>query len=204
MCEVRPRDAHAPDSGDVWGAILRDTLAGRRAAETVERDDGFILAYDAAYFLAPYEEWDDPVEREAMTFVRGRVLDIGCGGGRVALYLQEYGHEVVAIDSSPGAVQICLERGVKDARVLDIEAVSAPGARPAAPRRLGAVRRSDRRLGSCGCEPRRAPRMPCCCATSRTASHGRSKHRSPRTAAERCGGAPTCRCGTRSSATGGF
>jgi hypothetical protein len=43
----------------VWGAIPRDAVDGRQAAEIVERDDGFIVSYDAGYFRAPYEEWDD-------------------------------------------------------------------------------------------------------------------------------------------------
>ena len=55
-----------------------------------------------------------------MRHVRGRVLDVGCGAGRVALYLQERGHEVVAIDVSPLAVQVCRLRGVEDARVMSI------------------------------------------------------------------------------------
>jgi SAM-dependent methyltransferase len=125
MCAMSSGAAHGLDGGDVWGAILRDARAGRRAAEIVERDDGFVVAYDAAYLLAPYEEWDDPVERESMAFVRGRVLDVGCGGGRVALYLQDRGHEVVAIDPSPGAIEICSARGVRDARVLGVDGVDA-------------------------------------------------------------------------------
>jgi SAM-dependent methyltransferase len=109
--------------GDVWGAILADVLAGRRAMEIVERDDGFMMAFDASYFVAPFRRWDDPVERRAMRFVRGRVLDVGCGGGRVCLHLQERGLEVVGIDSSPGAIDCCRRRGVRDARVLRLEAV---------------------------------------------------------------------------------
>ena len=46
-----------------------------------------------------------------MRFVRGRVLDLGCGAGRVGLHLQSRGHEVVGIDVSPLAVEIARRRG---------------------------------------------------------------------------------------------
>jgi SAM-dependent methyltransferase len=109
--------------GDVWGSILVDVIAGRPAMEIVERDDGYTMAFDAQYFVAPFALWDDPVERRAMRFVRGRVLDVGCGAGRVCLHLQERGLEVVGIDSSPGAIECCRARGVHDARTLALEAV---------------------------------------------------------------------------------
>jgi SAM-dependent methyltransferase len=112
-----------PRIGDVWGAVLEDALAGKPAREIVERDDGFVMAFDAAYLLAPFERWDDADERRAMRFVRGRVLDIGCGGGRVCLHLQERGLEVVGIDASPGAIAACRDRGVRDARVLGIDGI---------------------------------------------------------------------------------
>lgn len=55
--------------------------------------------------------------------MRGRVLDVGAGAGRVALELQARGHDVVAIDVSPGAVEVCRRRGVRDARVMAFEDV---------------------------------------------------------------------------------
>jgi SAM-dependent methyltransferase len=109
--------------GDVWGAILADVLAGRRAMEIVERDDGFMMAFDASYLVAPFAGWDDELERRAMRFVRGRVLDVGCGAGRVCLHLQSRGLDVVGIDSSPGSIDACRRRGVADARVLTLDAV---------------------------------------------------------------------------------
>jgi cyclopropane fatty-acyl-phospholipid synthase-like methyltransferase len=56
--------------------------------------------------------------------IRGRVLDVGCGPGRVALYSQEQGLEAVAIDISPLAIKTARLRGVKDARVLSITQAS--------------------------------------------------------------------------------
>jgi SAM-dependent methyltransferase len=109
------------DTGDAFGELLRAFARDGTGLEIVERDDGFITASQlgpAAYF-APYQRWL-PVERRAIRFARGRVLDIGAGGGRVALHLQERGHGVVSVDISPGAVDVMRERGVRDARVLGI------------------------------------------------------------------------------------
>ena len=108
---------------DAIGQAMLDHFEGRGGEEIVERDDGFILATDGpADYLALYEAWP-AVEQQAMDLVQGRVLDVGCGAGRGALVLQERGHEVVAIDVSPGAVEVCTRRGVKDARVLTIEEI---------------------------------------------------------------------------------
>jgi len=62
-------------------------------------------------------------ERQAIRLARGRVLDVGCGAGRVGLELQERGHEVVGIDLSPLAVEVSRRRGVRDARELPITRV---------------------------------------------------------------------------------
>jgi SAM-dependent methyltransferase len=53
------------------------------------------------------------------------VLDVGCGAGRVSLHLQERGHEVVAIDESPLAVEVARRRGVRDARAVSLAAIDA-------------------------------------------------------------------------------
>jgi SAM-dependent methyltransferase len=52
------------------------------------------------------------------------VLDVGCGAGRVALHLQERGHDVVGIDLSPLAIEVSRRLGVKDARELAVTHVS--------------------------------------------------------------------------------
>lgn len=109
---------------DAYGHMLLDALDGEEANEIVERDDGFIESdrFGAALYLAPYERWPSR-QRRAMRYVRGRVLDAGCGAGRVALRLQDRGHDVVAIDLSPRAVEACKRRGVRDARALSVDDV---------------------------------------------------------------------------------
>jgi SAM-dependent methyltransferase len=110
---------------DGYGRLLADALAGvEDVQEIIERDDGFIATSPAGpqAYLAPYRRWPSR-QRRAMRFVRGRVLDVGCGAGRVALHLQERGLEVVAIDVSPGAVEVTRRRGVRDARLRSIDDV---------------------------------------------------------------------------------
>src|SRR5262249_51128985 len=92
--------------------------------EIIERDDGFI---DAARtgpprYFSDYAAWSKR-ERQAIRMARGRVLDIGCGAGRFALYLQRKGLEVTAIDNSPGAVKVSKLRGVKKVMVRSIAEV---------------------------------------------------------------------------------
>jgi SAM-dependent methyltransferase len=103
--------------GDAYGEAMTAAFRGdARAIASVERDDGWIEPDVGIDYLAPVRRWM-PHEREAIRLAGGRVLDVGCGAGRVALHLQERGHEVVAIDVSPGAVALSRERGVRDARL---------------------------------------------------------------------------------------
>jgi SAM-dependent methyltransferase len=108
---------------DGYGQMLLAALEGRDVVEIVERDDGFIEAAGGpSMYLAPFRRWH-PLDRQAMRFARGRVLDVGCGGGRVCLHLQERGQEVVGIDISAGAVEVCRRRGVRDVRLCSIDDV---------------------------------------------------------------------------------
>jgi len=95
-----------------------------RSSEVIERDDGLITASSGmALYFSSFDSWPS-TEQQAMRFVRGRVLDTGCGAGRAALYLQELGHDVAAIDVSPLAIEVCRRRGVRDAQVMPVTRVS--------------------------------------------------------------------------------
>ena len=104
---------------DAYGQIYQALLEGREAQEIMERDDGLIYCGDPADYFAPYRRWP-AVEKRAMRAVRGRVLDAGWGAGRVSLYLQARGHDVVAIDESPLAVEVTRRRGVAQAAVQSL------------------------------------------------------------------------------------
>lgn len=106
-------------TGDAFGRALEAYHAGENVFEFVERDDGHLDAMDIGYYFAQYDAWSEQIQ-EAMEHTTGRVLDVGCGAGRIGLHLQEQGHEVVGIDVSERAIEICRKRGLRDARVLDI------------------------------------------------------------------------------------
>jgi len=111
-----------PDD-DAFGAALADHAAGRDGTELVlEVDDGYRTpALPPVAFFLPESSWG-PAEREVLAHApaNGPVLDLGAGAGRHALWFQSRGHEVTAVDASPGAVEVCRCRGVADARLGDL------------------------------------------------------------------------------------
>ncbi len=112
------------DKQDAYGHAIYDSYLGKGGYEIDERDDGFVGGVrDAGTYLAAYDEWP-PIEREAMEIVKGRILDIGCGAGRHALYLQEKGLDVLGIDVSPLAIKVCKLRGLTQAREMSITQLS--------------------------------------------------------------------------------
>jgi SAM-dependent methyltransferase len=106
---------------DAFGQELWAVYSGKEVYEIVERDDGFFSARQSArVYFSEFRDWP-LIEQKAMEFVGGRVLDVGCGAGRHALYLQQKGFDVVGIDSSPLAVKVCKLRGLKKTRVVALE-----------------------------------------------------------------------------------
>ncbi len=110
------------DIQDAYGHQLYDYLKGRSLGlEIVERDDGFIQAnLGPRTYLSRYKAWSNR-EKVALSHAKGRVLDIGCGGGRHSLHLQEKGHQVLGVDVSPLAIKVCKLRGLENARAMSMD-----------------------------------------------------------------------------------
>lgn len=112
------------DRQDAFGRSFLELYRTGAGWFAVERDDGFvdmvtmsrIGRYDAA-------TWPQQ-QQEAMRRAHGRVLDIGCGDGRHAVYLQAQGLEVTGIDNSPLAIQVCRERGLRKSAVVSMTQLS--------------------------------------------------------------------------------
>ena len=105
---------------DAYGHEIRDHHRGKAGQEIIERSDGFIdgSAGPSAYFTE-YADWR-ACDRRAIDMARGRVLDIGCGAGRHALYLQSKGLDVLGVDLSPLAIKTCKLRGLKKTKIASI------------------------------------------------------------------------------------
>jgi SAM-dependent methyltransferase len=109
---------------DVFGRALMDWARGGSAPEIIEREDGFTdLSAGHDLYVAGFKDWPSS-ERTSIRYVRGRVIDVGCGAGRVSLYLQQRGFDVVGLDASPLAVRSARLRGVKLAWCLSIDELS--------------------------------------------------------------------------------
>jgi SAM-dependent methyltransferase len=118
-----------PVTGDAFGALMADQLGGGQAVEIVERDDGFIGATPAGrYYLRP-EDWH-ALDVAALDGCAGRVLDVGAGAGRAALAAQDRGLDVLALDTSAGAIGVCQRRGVRDTFTGTVHALAASRPEP--------------------------------------------------------------------------
>lgn len=101
-------------SQDAYGYEILDYLNGvPHIYEIVERDDGYIdISSGPKSYFAEYKNWSSN-EKKAIKFARGRILDIGCGAGRVLLYLKNKGCDVAGLDNSPLGIEVCRKRGIK-------------------------------------------------------------------------------------------
>lgn len=72
------------------------------------------------YLFRSFDEMPT-IEQKALLTAKGKILDIGCGAGSHALYLQNKKNlDVTAIDISPGAVKTTKQRGVKRALLQNL------------------------------------------------------------------------------------
>ena len=109
---------------DAFGWEIHDYFRGRPTQEIAERDDGYIaVSGGTAGYFAELAGWPKH-EKEAIALARGRVLDVGCGAGRVALHLQSRGLDVTGIDTSPLALKVCRARGIRKVKLLPFNRIS--------------------------------------------------------------------------------
>lgn len=105
---IQPPRRAVPTS-DAFGRYLIERHRGLDVPLYLERDDG-ILEIDGTDYV---NGWRD-IDSWAVARAAGTVLDVGCGAGRAALRAQQQGSDVTGVDISPGAIEVCKSRGVRD------------------------------------------------------------------------------------------
>lgn len=98
-----------------FGASLLAYWNGQLEAQhTIERDDGYKEEIAVDYLFKTYQEWTlEEIHSLKHIPSNSTVLDVGCGVGRMATYLQNKGHTVVGLDSCSTAISIAKSRGLK-------------------------------------------------------------------------------------------
>jgi len=116
------------EKSDVFGEALYGYLNGDSSTYSIIwRNNTHIDDIDTSVFFNSYLGWEDYEKNILLKNIKGKVLDIGAGAGRHALFLQKKGFDVQAIDNSPGAVQIMKIRGVKNVQLADMRDLPFPG-----------------------------------------------------------------------------
>lgn len=105
---------------DILGTALLDYYHGNYTEDimnetNISEEDVLPLPY----FFRKHTEMP-ALEKAALKLCKGKVLDVGCGAGCHALYLQGKGMQVTAIDASKGAAEVCKLQGINDVRQLNL------------------------------------------------------------------------------------
>src|SRR5438093_10465509 len=102
------------------------TVSGVRMSWRLLRETtaSSIQALHSPNTTSPNTRTGGHTKKDAMRYGKGRILDIGCGGGRISLYFQRKGSDVLGIDVSPLAINVCKLKGLRKARVMSITEVS--------------------------------------------------------------------------------
>ncbi len=107
---------------DIFGKVMKDASEGKPTPHKIIRDDGYVTEANGAQYVTDVSEWIH-TERLAIREVKGPVLDIGCGAGRVGLYLQRKGIEYTGIDVSPLAIDACKQSGLQNVHIMSASAI---------------------------------------------------------------------------------
>lgn len=100
-------------NNDPFGKGLLSYLNGNKhAVFTVESNIAETEDWPVSIFFRNYKDMPQ-IEKIALSHVQGRILDVGAGAGSHALWLQQKGENVTAMDISKNAVTVMEQRGIQ-------------------------------------------------------------------------------------------
>lgn len=108
-----------PMQVDIFGSAFKAFLASGEDDPISVWIDG--IEQDGllpSYFFRSFDRMP-MLEREALKLAKGSTLDVGAAAGCHAIWLQENGIDVTALEISANAAQICTERGIKQVVCAD-------------------------------------------------------------------------------------
>jgi SAM-dependent methyltransferase len=97
---------------DPLGAMLLDYWNGRKQAAVAVACPLLEMSQMSGRIMFRGPDQMSPIELKALALCQGRILDVGAGSGCHSLYLQERNREVVALDISPGCIEVMAKRKV--------------------------------------------------------------------------------------------
>ena len=98
---------------DIFGQAMLDFQSGKQQKDIITYSS--VAGKDilpVSYLFRNYAAMPE-LEQKALSLCSGTVLDIGCGAGSHAMYLQQNGFDVTGLDKSQGAIKTCRLRGLK-------------------------------------------------------------------------------------------
>ena len=109
-----------PPEIDAMGNAIADYARTGKAAKLIMTST--MLDDDEMPVEVLFRTFDEmpAIEQEALRLAQGKILDVGAGSGCHALALQEMGKDVCAIDISLLSVDVMRERGVRNARAINL------------------------------------------------------------------------------------
>jgi SAM-dependent methyltransferase len=83
------------------------------------REDGFTTEVPVKFFFRDKASFS-PIEINALSMCKGRILDVGAGAGTHSLYLQKNSHDVYAMEMLPTLCDLLKMRGVRQVVESDV------------------------------------------------------------------------------------
>lgn len=105
---------------DLLGKAILDFQTNNNPQNVItETDISEAEEMDITYLFRSYKQMPK-IEQKALNLVQGKILDVGCGAGAHAIYLQEKGFDIKAIDISKNSIEACKLRGITNVHVENI------------------------------------------------------------------------------------